>query len=147
MIPPRDLLLKWWQPIMSDNEGDLSSSVQPRRGQRLLPLRTIAWHALPLLLPIVLVVIWHCASTFGGLNRSVLPGPHKIVDVAASLIERGQLQHHILLSLRRVAIGFFLGASIGLALGIVVGLSAVARQFTNLTVQMVRAVPHLTPRA
>ncbi|MCG7505997.1 ABC transporter permease subunit [Mesorhizobium retamae] len=60
-----------------------------------------------------------------------------------SLVNRGQLQHHILVSLQRVALGFALGAVTGLALGIIVGLSIAARQIADLTVQMVRTVPHL----
>src|SRR5690606_7184203 len=77
------------------------------------------------------------------LNRNVLPGPVDVVNVAISLIERGQLQHHLLVSLRRVAIGFTIGASVGLGLGALVGLSSTARQVIDLTMQMIRTVPHL----
>lgn len=87
--------------------------------------------------------MWHLASVTGGLNRGVLPGPVEVVHVAVSLIERGQLQHHIVVSLRRVAVGFALGTSLGLGLGILVGLSTTARQVVDLTVQMIRTVPHL----
>ncbi|WP_082407411.1 ABC transporter permease [Mesorhizobium sp. 1M-11] len=106
-------------------------------------LRSVGWHLLPWLLPFVLLVLWHWSAVSGHLNRSVLPGPLDVVDVAISLIERGQLQHHLIVSLRRVAVGFGLGAVTGLALGIVVGLSTTARQFADLTIQMVRTVPHL----
>lgn len=105
--------------------------------------RRIVWHTVPWLLPVALVLAWHWASVTGSLNRSVLPGPFDVVDVAISLIERGQLQHHILVSLRRVLAGFALGATFGLALGILVGLSTTARQVVDLTVQMIRTVPHL----
>ncbi|HWK63833.1 MAG TPA: ABC transporter permease [Rhizobiaceae bacterium] len=105
--------------------------------------RSIGWHLLPLLLPTALILLWHWASVAGTLNRSVLPGPVDVVNVAISLLERGRLQHDILVSLRRVAVGFGLGATFGLALGVVVGLSTTARQVADLTMQMIRTVPHL----
>lgn len=105
--------------------------------------RRIAWHLLPWLLPLALLLLWHWASVTGGLDRGVLPGPVDVVDVAISLIERGKLQHHVLVSVRRVAVGFALGASFGLVLGVLVGLSKTARQVADLTVQMIRTVPHL----
>jgi sulfonate transport system permease protein len=80
---------------------------------------------------------------YGFLDRNVLPGPIDVIRVAISLIKRGQLQHHLLVSLQRVALGFTVGASIGLFLGILVGLSSTVRQAIDLTVQMIRTVPHL----
>lgn len=103
----------------------------------------IAWGLLPWLLPAVLVALWHWAAVSGKLDRNVLPGPVDVVNVALSLIERGQLQHHLLVSLRRVASGFAIGASLGLMLGTLVGLSATLRQTADLTIQMIRTVPHL----
>jgi sulfonate transport system permease protein len=129
---------------MSDATESLS--LRGANGSRLnigvAPGRVL-WHALPWLLPAVLLLLWHWAAVSGSLNRSVLPGPVDVVNVATSLIERGLLQHHILVSLRRVAIGFAIGAALGLGLGIVVGLSTTARQVLDLTVQMIRTVPHL----
>ncbi|MFD2260751.1 ABC transporter permease subunit [Chelativorans composti] len=97
----------------------------------------------PWILPAILILAWHIAAVTGLLNRNVLPGPVDVVNVAISLIERGQLQHHLLVSLRRVAIGFTIGASVGLGLGALVGLSSTARQVIDLTMQMIRTVPHL----
>lgn len=97
----------------------------------------------PWILPAILILAWHIAAVTSLLNRNVLPGPVDVVNVAISLIERGQLQHHLLVSLRRVAIGFTIGASVGLGLGALVGLSSTARQVIDLTMQMIRTVPHL----
>lgn len=103
----------------------------------------LGWGLLPWCLPVVLVGIWHMAATLGWLNRAVFPGPTEVVNVAASLIERGQLQHHLWVSVQRVALGFGIGASIGLFLGVVLGLSRNLRQIFDLSLQMVRTVPHL----
>jgi sulfonate transport system permease protein len=53
------------------------------------------------------------------------------------------LQRHLTVSLRRILIGFTLGASIGLVLGFVVGLSRIAEGLVDRTLQMLRALPHL----
>lgn len=111
--------------------------------RRHLALRRVAWTLLPWGLPMVLVTLWHWAAVSGVLDSNILPGPVDVVRVAVLLIERGQLQHHLLISLRRVALGFCAGASVGLSLGILVGLSLTLRQALDLTVQMVRTVPHL----
>ncbi|WP_083507588.1 ABC transporter permease [Aureimonas frigidaquae] len=126
----------------AENEAILRGTGDDRPA-RSIDWRRFGWHLLPWLLPLGLVLLWHWASTTGELSRNVLPGPLEVVQVAGALIEREQLQHHILVSLRRVALGFALGASVGLALGIVVGLSTTARQLGDLTIQMVRTVPHL----
>ena len=62
---------------------------------------------------------------------------------ARQLAEQGELQHDILVSLRRVAIGFGAGASLGLVLGVIVGLSEVAHDLFDRSLQMIRTIPHL----
>lgn len=129
--------------MVDATSGNLSASGDlPPSGLWRLSGR-VAWQLLPWVLPVLLILLWHGAAISGHLNRSVLPGPLDVVDVTISLVNRGQLQHHILMSLQRVALGFALGAVTGLALGIIVGLSIAARQIADLTVQMVRTVPHL----
>lgn len=119
------------------SKQDASSEVFRRATAR------IAWMLLPWILPAVLVMVWHWAAVSGKLDRAVFPGPVEVVKAALSLIERGQLQHHLLVSLWRVVSGFAIGASLGLILGILVGLSAILRQTADLTIQMIRTVPHL----
>lgn len=106
-------------------------------------LKAVSWAALPWCVPAFLVVVWHLAATLGLLNRAVFPGPADVVNIGASLIERGQLQHHLWVSIQRVALGFGIGASLGLFLGVVLGLSRNLRQIFDLSLQMVRTVPHL----
>ncbi|WP_342726458.1 ABC transporter permease subunit [Bradyrhizobium sp. B097] len=72
-----------------------------------------------------------------------MPAPLDIWNAARQLAERGELQHDILVSLRRVAIGFSIGAASGLLLGLVVGLFVAARDLLDRSLQMVRTIPHL----
>lgn len=50
---------------------------------------------------------------------------------------------HLGISARRAALGFLLGGGIGLALGLLNGLSDLAERLLDTTIQMIRAVPHL----
>lgn len=99
--------------------------------------------ALPWLLPVVLIGAWQLAAMTGALSRGVLPAPSDVVTLAWNLAERGTLQHDIFVSLRRVAIGFTIGASTGLILGFLVGVSRLARTLLDRSLQMVRTIPHL----
>jgi len=117
------------------------NSWQSRAGSQ--SFKAVFSRFIPWILPAILILAWHWAAVTGVLDRNVLPGPVDVVNVAISLIQRGQLQHHLLVSLRRVAIGFSIGAAFGLGIGILVGLSSTARQVVDLTMQMIRTVPHL----
>jgi len=98
---------------------------------------------LPWLLPVLLIATWQFLCSTGRLPASVLPAPLDVVRAAWALALRGELQRDILVSLRRVAIGFFSGAVAGLVLGFVVGLSTLAHDVLDRSLQMVRTIPHL----
>jgi sulfonate transport system permease protein len=98
---------------------------------------------LPWLLPFGLLVIWQFLSITGIVSTAIVPAPSEIWDAARQLAARGELQHDILVSLRRVAIGFSIGASVGLLFGLVVGLFEPARDLLDRSLQMVRTIPHL----
>ncbi|RYY71553.1 MAG: ABC transporter permease subunit, partial [Comamonadaceae bacterium] len=59
------------------------------------------------------------------------------------LWRNGTLVTDILVSLRRVFLGFALGAATGLVLGFAAGLSALARGLLDRSLQMIRTIPHL----
>ncbi|WP_220136475.1 ABC transporter permease [Streptomyces himalayensis] len=105
--------------------------------------RTALRAAAGLLLPAALLIAWQLAATSGTYTRSQLPPPEAVLDAARSLLDRGELQHHIAISVQRVLIGFAVGASLGLLLGGLVGLSGAARAALAPTVQAIRAVPSL----
>ncbi|MDM0035124.1 ABC transporter permease subunit [Variovorax sp. J22P271] len=98
---------------------------------------------LPWLLPVVLVALWQYFSAIGRLPAGILPAPSDVLRAAWVLAERGELQRDILVSLRRVAIGFLTGAATGLVLGFLVGLSSLAHGLLDRSLQMVRTIPHL----
>jgi sulfonate transport system permease protein len=119
-------------------------TLQAQRGARvtedITALRRIV---LPWLLPFGLIGLWQILSINGLISTAIVPAPSEIWIAARQLADRGELQHDILVSLRRVAVGFGAGATIGLLLGVMVGLSELAHDLVDCSLQMVRTVPHL----
>jgi sulfonate transport system permease protein len=105
--------------------------------------RVLAAWLLPWLLPAALLAVWQAMSMTDRLAGNVLPAPSDVWRAAWQLAERGELQRDIAVSLRRVALGFSLGAGTGLMLGFAVGLSALMRSLIDRSLQMVRTIPHL----
>ncbi|OQQ26093.1 ABC transporter permease [Prescottella equi] len=98
---------------------------------------------LPWIVPLLVLIGWQWASSTGAISAAILPPPSKVFDTAARLWSDGELQRHLSVSVRRIVIGFGIGAAIGLALGFAVGLSRIAEGVVDRTLQMLRALPHL----
>ncbi|MET4483755.1 sulfonate transport system permease protein [Bradyrhizobium sp. F1.13.3] len=107
--------------------------------------RGLAWRSffLPWLLPFGLLLVWQFLSTTGIVSTAIVPAPSDIWDAARQLAERGELQHDVLVSLRRVAIGFSIGALGGLLFGLAVGLFEPLHHLFDRSLQMIRTIPHL----
>ncbi|WP_275559990.1 ABC transporter permease subunit [Streptomyces sp. 5-6(2022)] len=118
-----------------------SRSAVPRRIVSRLPAlgRAVGPWAVPLLA----LVVWQITARNGVLPPSVLPAPEVVVRAGSDLAATGELQRHILASLRRIAQGFGLGAVTGLMLGFLVGMSRIADILLDRSLQMVRTIPHL----
>ncbi len=98
---------------------------------------------LGLVLPLALLGLWQAVASAGVFAAGVFPGPLTVLRAAGDLAERGLLQQYVAISTQRVVLGFLIGASAGLALGAVVGLSRLADALLGPTIGGVRAVPSL----
>lgn len=108
-------------------------------------VRGLAWRSffLPWLLPFGLLLVWQFLSATGILSTAIVPAPSDIWEAARQLAARGELQHDVLVSLRRVAIGFSIGALGGLLFGLAVGLFEPLHDLLDRSLQMIRTIPHL----
>lgn len=71
-----------------------------------------------LLLPAVIIAIWQVIGGLGVVSATVLPTPVTIVLTFKELILSGELFGHLQISIYRAALGFLLGAGLGLMIGI-----------------------------
>lgn len=99
--------------------------------------------ALGLVLPVALLALWQGVVSAGVFGAGIFPGPGSVLRAAVDLAERGLLQQYVAISTQRVALGFAVGATAGLVLGALVGLSRLADALLGPTLAGVRAVPSL----
>ncbi len=103
------------------------------RDQRLL-----VW-----VVPVALLIVWQISAQVRWISTRVLPAPTAVVEAAIRLTQTGELRRHITISTWRALIGFAIGGSLGLFLGVLNGLSRRAELLLDGSIQMIRNVPHL----
>ncbi|NEQ28612.1 MAG: ABC transporter permease subunit, partial [Microcoleus sp. SIO2G3] len=73
----------------------------------------------------------------------ILPAPTQVVEAAIRLAQSGELFRNVTISLMRALIGFAIGGSIGLGLGLLNGVWLTAERLLDSSLQMIRNIPHL----
>lgn len=126
-----------------ETSGELGSRGMPRKRprRRLGPGRRIPYGRL--LGPLVLLAAWSLASAAGWLDPRLLSAPWSVTESAGHLLEQGQLQTNLLVSLRRALLGLVIGISAGGVLAVCAGLSRMGEALVDGTMQVKRAIPTL----
>ena len=114
------------EPVPAGARGTLPGA----RGKPAARRRNRTWFRV--ISPLVVLVGWQLVSMSGLISQQKLPPPSTVFHTAFTLITTsnaayGTLQGAMLVSLERVAIGFAVGGAAGLVLGVVSGLSRLAR--------------------
>jgi len=92
--------------------------------------------------PVVIVALWQLASSTGLLDERKLASPEQIAQTFVRLLQDGTLGAATLVSVQRVGIGFAIGATIGLTLAVLAGLSRIGEDTIDPPMQMLRTLPH-----
>jgi len=123
----------------------LVSLVKPRAkpGRRSEALAKLASSLLPWLLPLCLLASWQIATSAGWLAPQILPSPATVASTFVDLVIGGDMLTSLAISLRRITVGFALGAVTGLAAGIALGRSARIEQYFGPSLRAVAQVPSL----
>lgn len=95
------------------------------------------------LLPLALLGLWQGIVVLDLVPSYRLPSPATVWLAGVDLYNRGLLGLHIAISTQRVLVGFAVGASIGLVVATIVGLSRFASTLLSPTLGGLRAVPSL----
>lgn len=94
-------------------------------------------------IPILIVLVWQIAVQSGWLSTRILPAPLDVLNAGIELAKNGELYRHFLASLERAVLGLLVGGSIGFFLGFITGLSKIAQNLLDSTIQMIRNIPLL----
>ena len=96
-----------------------------------------------LLGPALLVLYWCVLSATGWLDPRILPAPWTAASTALQLIREGRLQENLEVSAARASLGLLFGATAGVLLALVSGLSRMGGYLVDGVVQIKRGVPIL----
>jgi sulfonate transport system permease protein len=100
------------------------------------------WINVPGLLTIAAVLgLWEAAVRSGQLAFDYLPPPSGILLALAGLAHSGQVFIDTAHTLRSVLIGWTIACGIGIALGLLLGLSGLARRYCMASVEVLRPMP------
>ena len=112
--------------------GDFTSN---KIGVRLLALvNTIA-------VPVLLLLLWQLLSGSGLLLEVILPSPIKVVKAFIEIVKDGTLGTDLLVSGKRVLIGYLWGAGIALILGVLSGLNKYVERVFSPIINVIRQIP------
>ena len=116
--------------------------VDPRQTPRVRrPRQGLSW-ARRWVSPLLILVAWQTLSSVGVLTEDVLASPLQILSSGAGLLADGTLQSAAATSIGRVLSGFAIGATVGLVLALVAGLSRIGEDAVDPPMQMLRTLPH-----
>ena len=121
--------------VPADPEAGPQQKGRPRRPSRTGWLRR--WPS-----PLILIAVWQVGSSLGLIPEEKIASPLQILATGKELVLDGTLGSETLVSVQRVAIGFAIGAVIGVALAVVSGLSRIGEDAVDPPMQMLRTLPH-----
>jgi sulfonate transport system permease protein len=126
--------------------GDGSSGSDSGRAAQAGRSRRWLRGLLRLISPVVLLLLWQGENTLGLVSTQKLPPPTKVWSTAVGLVTTNQpaygtLQGAMAVSLERVAIGFGVGATAGILLALITGLSRFGEHALDPHMQMLRCLP------
>ncbi|MGH7338019.1 MAG: ABC transporter permease [Myxococcota bacterium] len=95
----------------------------------------------PLLAGLGLLALWEVGFLFAGYSLLLFPPPSTVLARFVDLVVQGRLQPDLLASMRRLVLGFALGATPGLAVGLAMGWSRRARGLFDPVIAAIHPVP------
>ncbi|CKH16823.1 ABC transporter permease [Mycolicibacterium smegmatis] len=97
------------------------------------------------LIPIgVFLVAWHLLTennVVAWLRFNRMPSPDAVLQALLARVSSGSYYDDLLASLQRILLGFGLAAVVGIALGVLVGRSEVARMTLRPFIELIRPIP------
>lgn len=130
---------------MATLEAGANFSVSRRmKDERLAKLQfLIKSSVLVLTGPVCLLVLWWAASANSWVSPQVLPRPDWVFNTFLDLLADGDIFSAAIVSFQRIAEGFLIGASLGLAFGFLIGKSKIVEAYLGPSFRALAAVPSL----
>ena len=92
---------------------------------------------------LILLGIWEAICRTGIVSSLFLPAPTQILAALADMVTGGEIVDSLLASLYRIVVGFLVGGSLGLIVGLVTGTSALCDRIMNPIVNALYPIPKI----
>lgn len=92
-------------------------------------------------IPVIIVAFWYCATTYGSVPPGILPSIPRVAETFKEMIQSGQLQQDLLVSLSRVVKGYLVSAVLGITLGSLMGMFRTVKELFLPIVTVIRQIP------
>lgn len=91
--------------------------------------------------PFLLLLVWEALARTGTIDVRFFPAPTSIFATMIALLKSGELWHHTVVSLQRLALGSIIGGGPALVLGIIMGLNRPIRALVDPLIAATYPVP------
>ena len=98
---------------------------------------------LAITIPLALLLLWQLAVVAGWIDGRLFTAPTEIARTAVGLFVRGELWTDIVITLRRIVIGFVIGVAVGFTVGSLMGLSRLVRKALEPMLNALYVIPKL----
>jgi sulfonate transport system permease protein len=122
-----------------DPGPELEAPLAPRHRSRGRSAR----FGLRVLVPLLGLGLWWLIAAIRLVPPNLLPSPAQIARTFWTLLTTQDLLGQLGVSLTRAAVGLFVGGTIGLVLGITVGLSRLGEELVDSSMQLLRTIPFI----
>ena len=94
-----------------------------------------------LMIPVLILLLWFYVTTYGSIPSGILPSIPKVGITFQEMIQSGQLQQDLLVSLYRVVKGYLVSALLGIVLGSLMGMFPTVKELFLPIVTVIRQIP------
>jgi len=127
-----------WPSVGAESQAGQRRSSDKNKRRIGMPDNFLGW-----IVPLSILLLWELLARAGMLPPNWLPAPTVIGKTIYELAVAGDLWRHVGITLRRVALGFLLGATLGTLFGGLTGYSPFARKLLDPLLQALRSVPSI----
>jgi sulfonate transport system permease protein len=93
--------------------------------------------------PFLILLAWQLAAETGRIDTNLFPSPAHVLELGAERLRSADLYDELLLSLRRMFLGYALGVTAGLVIGVFMGMSRLVHASLDVLLSALYTVPKL----
>jgi NitT/TauT family transport system permease protein len=90
---------------------------------------------------VIVLAVWAAIAALGIFPEAIFPTPASVLEAGVDMVRNGLLLSDLQDSLSRACVGFFIGASLGVSIGLLTGRTRLLRALLNPFLTLLRPIP------